>query len=69
MPITKDGRAGDTPASLFMTDLDPHGLGFSGRNQYAVVASGEQFVINQSRPGAASPPVNIVLNWTAALKH
>ena len=69
VPIMNDGRPGGVPTSLFMTDLDPHGLGISGRNQYAVSPSGEQFLLNQSRPGASSPPVNIVLNWTAALKN
>jgi len=68
VPVTTEGgfRAGP-PSALFLTDLDPIGLGISGRNQYVASPSGERFLINQSRPGAASPPVTVLLNWTAAL--
>ena len=60
---------GGKATALFPTDLDPNGLGISGRNQYVVSASGERFLMNQSRPGGASPPVTVLLNWTAALKR
>jgi Tol biopolymer transport system component len=69
VPVTTESgfRAG-TPSALFLTDLDPNGLGISGRNQYVVTADGERFLLNQPRPGAASPPVTVLLNWTAALR-
>jgi eukaryotic-like serine/threonine-protein kinase len=70
VPVTTAGRFRvGTAAALFPTDLDPNGLGISGRNQYVVSASGERFLMNQSRPGGASPPVTVLLNWTAALKR
>ena len=68
VPVSTHGafRAG-TAHALFLTDLDPNGLGISGRNQYVAAPSGERFLVNQARPGAASPPVTVLLNWTAAL--
>ena len=54
--------------TLFLTDLDPNGLGISGRNQYVASPSGEQFLINELRPGAPSPSVTVLLNWTGALR-
>jgi len=69
VPVTTEGgfRAG-TPAALFLTNLDPYGLGISGRNQYLVARDGTRFLLNQPRPDAAPTPVTLVLNWTAALK-
>jgi eukaryotic-like serine/threonine-protein kinase len=68
VPVTiESGFRAETPVALFMTDLDPVGLGISGRNQYAVSASGERFLMNQPRPGTASPPMTVLLNWTAAV--
>ncbi len=70
VPVTtaREFRAG-TPSPLFMTNLDPDGLGISGRNQYVASASGERFLLNQARPDAPSPPVTVLLNWTAALER
>jgi Tol biopolymer transport system component len=70
VPVTaeREFRAG-TASALFVTDLDPDSLGISGRNQYVASASGERFLINQARPGAPSPPVTVLLNWTAALQR
>ena len=64
----REFRAG-TPTALFVTSLDPDGLGISGRNQYVASASGERFLLNQARPGAPPPPVTVLLNWTAALER
>jgi hypothetical protein len=59
----------ETPVPLFETDLDPTGLGISGRNQYVAAPSGQRFLLNQARPNAEPPPVTVVLNWTAALRQ
>jgi DNA-binding winged helix-turn-helix (wHTH) protein/Tol biopolymer transport system component len=56
------------PTVLFPTDMDPTGrLGIVGRNQYVVSRDGQRFLINQTRPGAAPAPINVVVNWPAAL--
>jgi eukaryotic-like serine/threonine-protein kinase len=70
VPVTTEGtfRAG-TPAALFLTNLDPYGLGISGRNQYLVARDGSRFLLNQARPDAAPSPVTVVINWMAALKR
>jgi eukaryotic-like serine/threonine-protein kinase len=39
-----------------------------GRNQYAVSADGQRFLINTVPEQAASAPITVVLNWTAGLK-
>jgi hypothetical protein len=69
VPVTTEGafRAG-APSALFPTDLDSNGLGISGHNQYVITAGGDRFLLNQPRPGAVSPPVTVLLNWTAALR-
>jgi DNA-binding winged helix-turn-helix (wHTH) protein/Tol biopolymer transport system component len=57
-----------TPEVLFVTSLDPSGLGISGRNQYVPSASGDRFLINQSPPNAPTPPVVVLSHWTTALR-
>jgi hypothetical protein len=37
------------------------------RNQYAVSGDGRRFLI--SEPSGETPPITVVLNWTAALKQ
>ena len=67
VPIVTDGALRTrTPSALFMTGLDLDRLGVSGRNQYLASPSGDQFLINQSRPGAEPPPIVVLLNWSAA---
>ncbi len=39
-----------------------------GRNQYAVSADGQRFLINTTPEQEASAPITVVLNWTAGLK-
>jgi Tol biopolymer transport system component len=39
-----------------------------GRNQYAVSADGQRFLVNSAPEQAASAPITVVLNWTAGLK-
>ena len=69
VPVATSGRfRPGAPHALFLTDLDPNGLGISGRNQYVASPSGEQFLINELRPGAPSPSVTVLLNWTGALR-
>src|SRR5262249_22697073 len=67
--VTTEGRfEADTPTALFSTDLDPTGLGISGRNQYVVSADGTRFLLNQPRPDAPSSPIVVVVNWQSALR-
>lgn len=70
VPVAIDGpfRA-EAPVPLFETDLDPTGLGISGRNQYVTAASGQRFLLNQARPNAEPPRVTVILNWTAGLRQ
>ena len=69
VPVATSGRfRPGAPRALFLTDLDPNGLGISGRNQYVASPSGERFLINELRPGAPSPSVTVLLNWTGALR-
>jgi Tol biopolymer transport system component len=70
VPVWTDGVFhADTPTSLFLTGLDPSGLGISGRNQYVVAADGTRFLLNQPRPDISPTPVTVVLNWPSALKR
>ncbi len=39
-----------------------------GRNQYAVSADGQRFLINTTPEQEATAPITVVLNWTAGLK-
>jgi eukaryotic-like serine/threonine-protein kinase len=69
VPVTTEGGFHPgTPTALFMTNLDPSGLGISGRNQYLVARDGSRFLLNQPRPDAVPSPVTVVVNWTSALK-
>jgi eukaryotic-like serine/threonine-protein kinase len=69
VPITTNGdRRAGTPEALFLTGLDPIGLPINGRNQYVPSASGDRFLINQSRSDAPSPPIVVLSHWTAALR-
>ncbi len=56
-----------SPAALFRTRADPSQLGIVGRNQYVVSTDGHRFLIRQPSSGGASPPVTVVVNWTALL--
>ena len=38
------------------------------RNHYAVSADGQRFLINSTMEETSATPINIVVNWTAALK-
>ena len=69
VPVVTEGdfRA-STPTALFLTGLDPAGLGISGHNQYIAAADGTRFLLNQPRLDASPPPVTVVLNWPAGLK-
>lgn len=56
----------DTPRVLFQT-----GAAFAGsvfRMNYDVTADGSRFLINTLVEGPGSSPINVVMNWTAALK-
>ena len=38
------------------------------KQQYDVTRDGQRFLLNVSLEDAASPPITIVVNWTAGLK-
>jgi eukaryotic-like serine/threonine-protein kinase len=68
-----EGRTLDpgSPVPLFVTHLAtginvPPAVGT--RAQYAVSRDG-RFLLNESVEGAAAPPITIVLNWAAGLRH
>jgi DNA-binding winged helix-turn-helix (wHTH) protein/Tol biopolymer transport system component len=68
VPVTTEGDLKvDAPTALFKTDLDPTGLGISGRNQYVVSADGMRFLLNQARPDAPPSPIVVVTNWQSSL--
>ncbi len=39
------------------------------RNHYAVTADGQRFLINSTIEERGTGPINVVVNWTADLKH
>ncbi|HSF25732.1 MAG TPA: hypothetical protein VLE20_16010, partial [Blastocatellia bacterium] len=43
--------------------------GITSRNNYAVSRDGQRFLINELSEVPASPPITVVLNWTADLKR
>jgi hypothetical protein len=56
------------PAPLFqlrMVPLPPT----QPRQQYAVTAKGDRFLVNTAVEPPIPAPITIVLNWTAALKQ
>jgi hypothetical protein len=52
------------PRELFETNINVDAT----RDQYAVTADGQRFLILKPVSGATSPPITAVLNWTAALR-
>ena len=66
--VTADSSfAASTPAPLFQLRMIPVPL-TQPRQQYAVTAKGDRFLVNTVVEPTSPPPVTIVLNWTAALK-
>ena len=67
VPIAAGGtlEAG-VPKALFETKVGS--INPEYRNQYAVSKDGNRFLINAVSAGASSPPITVVLNWTAGLK-
>jgi eukaryotic-like serine/threonine-protein kinase len=55
-----------TPQPLF--DIDPIFPPLVGRFAYQPAADGKRFLVLAVAGGAASPPINVVLNWQAGLK-
>jgi len=55
------------PAALFQLQIIPNPP-TQGRQQYAVAANGDRFLVNTIVEPAIRTPVTIVLNWTAGLK-
>lgn len=68
VPVTADSgfRAG-VPTALFPLRMVPFPP-TQPRQQYAVAANGDRFLVNTFVEPLVPPPVTIVLNWTAALK-
>ncbi|MCA1573001.1 MAG: protein kinase [Acidobacteria bacterium] len=56
----------DVPQTLFGTRVLTLP---SFRNQYAVTADGQRFLINLMIEETSATPISIVVNWTADLKH
>jgi eukaryotic-like serine/threonine-protein kinase len=63
MTLTNKIDAG-IPRELFETNINVDAT----RDQYAVTADGQRFLILKPVSGATSPPITAVLNWTAALR-
>jgi hypothetical protein len=53
------------PKALFETKVGS--INPEYRSQYAVSKDGNRFLINTVSAGASSPPITVVLNWTAGL--
>jgi hypothetical protein len=72
MSVAVSAGAGSTfeaglPAPLFETRMTVLlGPGFT-RNQYAVSADGQRFLVNQPSVEASASPVTVVVNWPATL--
>jgi hypothetical protein len=70
--VSSDQHALDpaTAAPLFPTRLATGTAisltGFGSRAQYAVASDG-RFLLNATADDAITPPITVVLNWTAAL--
>jgi serine/threonine protein kinase len=56
------------PTVLFQTNVVPQGLIGSDRNQYAVSADGQRFLVNSSPSQAVFSPINVLFNWPKLLK-
>jgi serine/threonine protein kinase len=56
------------PTQLFQTNVVPQGLIGSDRNQYAVSADGQRFLVNSSPSQAVFSPINVLFNWPKLLK-
>ena len=54
------------PKALFETRVGAINPEF--RHNYAASKDGNRFLINTVPDGASSPPITVVLNWTAGLK-
>ena len=54
------------PTPLFRANFPAVVPAFWGN--YCVTADGQRFLVSELRPEAAATPINVVLNWTAALK-
>jgi serine/threonine protein kinase len=57
------------PSHLFETRMSAAFNPTYTRNQYAVSADGQRFLINQASPSAPLSPITVVVNWEAALKQ
>jgi Tol biopolymer transport system component len=63
---TRDGRFDfDAAVPLFQTAMVPN----ASSAEYAVALDGRRFVVGTVVERAASPPVSLVLNWTADMPH
>ena len=67
-PVTGDSQfVAGTPTPLFQVRMIPFPPTQS-RQQYAVTAHGDRFLVNTVVEPAAPSPITVVLNWTAGLK-
>ncbi len=57
-----------TPVALFETAMSSSPNQGYTRNQYAVTADGQRFLVNQQADGAFPAPIMVVVNWPATLK-
>ena len=56
------------PVPLFDTAMSSNPNPGYTRNQYAVTADGQRFLVNQQADGAFPAPIMVVVNWPATLK-
>lgn len=55
------------PKELFEVPFPPEGIA-RGRNEYAVSADGQRFLVVSAADEMPATPTTVVLNWTAELK-
>jgi Tol biopolymer transport system component len=66
---TSPGFEHGAPKALFETRTGNRGAGNQTLMLYDVAADGKRFLINSYMEETASSPINVVLNWQAALKR
>jgi eukaryotic-like serine/threonine-protein kinase len=67
---TADAARFDSDAPQMLFELTPLASPLrNGTFRYAVAASGKRFLIMMDPKEAARPPLTVVVNWEAAIKH
>jgi hypothetical protein len=59
----EQGAEAGTPLALFATRLQAGSLPVLLKQQYAVSADGQRFLMNRETEDAHTPPITLILNW------